>query len=139
MAAALLMRLSELSGRLDFAEKAQETLETFAGVVEHFGLYAATYALALQRLVREPVQVCVIGNDERAGELEAAALGRYGVNNSVVHVGQLGSEALPPVLETTLPRLPKVNGSFAVICSGHTCQPPVQTVEELIKALGRAV
>ena len=138
MAAALLMRLSELSGRLDFAEKAQETLETFAGVVEHFGLYAATYALALQRLVHEPVRVCVIGNDANAGQLEAAALGRYGVNNSVVHIGDLGTEALPPVLETTLPRLPKIAGSFAVICSGHTCQPPVKTVEELVKALGRS-
>ena len=46
--------------------KRQETLETFAGVVEHFGLYAATYALALQRMVRA-LQVCVIG--------EAAAQG----------------------------------------------------------------
>jgi len=50
----------------------------------------------------------------------------------------LGTEALPPVLETTLPRLPKIDGSFAVICSGHTCQPPVKTVEELVKALGRS-
>jgi uncharacterized protein YyaL (SSP411 family) len=72
MAAALLMRVGELNGRLDYAEKAQETLETFAGVVEHFGLYAATYALALQRLVREPVQVCVIGEDAGARALETA-------------------------------------------------------------------
>ena len=67
MAATLLMRLGELNGRLDYAEKAQETLETFAGVVEHFGLYAATYALALQRMVREPVQVCVVGDDRKRG------------------------------------------------------------------------
>ena len=87
MAAMLLMRLSELNGRLDYAEKAQETLETFAGVVEHFGLYAATYALALQRLVREPVQVCVIGEDADARALEAAALRRYAVNKSVVRLG----------------------------------------------------
>jgi uncharacterized protein YyaL (SSP411 family) len=79
MAAALLMRVGELNGRLDYAEKAQETLETFAGVVEHFGLYAATYALALQRLVREPVQVCVVGEDAGARALEAAALARYAV------------------------------------------------------------
>ena len=139
VAAQLLMRLSELSGRLDYAEKAQETLETFAGIAEHFGLYAATYALALQRLVREPMQVCVIGDDARARELEAAALGRYAVNNSVVYVGQLGMEALPPVMETTLPRLPKMERSFAVVCSGHTCQPPVTTAEELTKALERSL
>jgi len=137
MAAALLMRVSELNGRLDYAEKAQETLETFAGVVEHFGLYAATYALALQRLVREPVQVYVVGKDANANALEAAALGRYAVNKSVVRLAQITAGSLPPVLEKTLPRLPKVQGSFAVVCSGHTCQPPIKTADELTTALAR--
>jgi uncharacterized protein len=137
MAAALLMRLGELSGRLDYSEKAQETLETFAGVVEHFGLYAATYALALQRMVREPVQVYVIGSDANALALESVALARYAVNKRVARFERVQSEILPPVLETTLPRLPKVNGSFAVVCSGHTCQPPIKSAEELTAALAR--
>ena len=127
MAAMLLLRLSELNGRLDYAERAQETLETFAGVVEHFGLYAATYALALQRLVRDAVQVCVIGEDGDATALETAALKQYAVNKSVVRFKRAKAAALPPVLANTLPRLPKIDGSFAVVCSGHTCQPPVRT------------
>jgi uncharacterized protein len=139
VAAQLLMRLSELSGRLDYADKAQETLEAFAGVAEHFGLYAATYALALQRLVREPIQVSIVGEDASASELERAALSRYAVNKSVIRLGQLGLEALPPMLETTLPRLPKIEGSFAVVCSGHTCQPPVKTAEDLKRALERSL
>jgi uncharacterized protein len=43
--------------------------------------------------------------------------------------------ALPPVLEKSLPRLPKVEGSFAVVCSGFVCQPPVRGVGELVKQL----
>jgi uncharacterized protein YyaL (SSP411 family) len=139
MAAVLLMRLGELNGRLDYADKAQETLETFAGVVEHFGLYAATYALALQRMVREPVQVCVIGEDAAAAALETAALGRYAVNKSVVRLRALNADALPGVLGTALPRLPKLEGTYAVVCSGHTCRPPMTTVEELVEALGRSL
>lgn len=137
MAAMLLMRLSELSGRLDYAEKARETLETFAGVVEHFGLYAATYALALQQMVREPVQVCVIGDDDHARLLEKAALKSYAVNKRVVRLQRAQLATLPPVLATTLPRLPKFSGSFAVVCGGHTCQPPVTTPEELTNLLRR--
>jgi len=139
--ATLLMRLSELSGRLDYEEKAQDTLETFAGVVEHFGLYAATYALALQRMVREPIQVCVIGNDENAVDLEKAALSRYAVNKRVVRLDRAQLETLPPVLATTLPQLPnlKTAGSFAVVCSGHSCQPPVTAVDALIAALDRSL
>ena len=57
------MRLEALNGREDYAVKALETMETFAGVVEHFGLYAASYGLALQRMVQRSVQVCVIGDD----------------------------------------------------------------------------
>jgi hypothetical protein len=135
MAAMLLMRLSALNGRLDYAEKAQETLETFAGVVEHFGLYAATYALALDRMVREPVQVCVVGDDHAARELESAALARYAANKSVVRLKRVQRGMLPPVLEKTLPRFPKVEGSFAVVCSGFVCLPPVKSVGELVKQL----
>jgi uncharacterized protein len=139
MAAMLLARLAELNGRLDYAEKAQETLETFAGVVEHFGLYASTYALALQRLVREPVQVCVIGDDHEARELESAALAGYAVNKSVVRLKRVQRGSLPPLLDKALPRLPKIEGSFAVVCSGFTCQPPVGSVDELKKALERSL
>jgi uncharacterized protein len=128
-----------LNGRLDYAEKAQETMETFAGVVEHFGLYAATYALVLQRMVREPIQVCVIGDDANAAALEKAALMRYAVNKRVVRFEQVQAATLPPVLAKTLPRLPKTEGSFAVVCSAHTCRPPVETVDALVEALGRSL
>jgi len=139
MAARLLMRMSELNGRLDYAEKAQATLETFAGVVEHFGLYAATYALTLQQQVREPVQVCIVGEDGNARALEAAALAQYAVNKRVVRLARVVLGALPPVLDETLPRLAKIKGSFAVICSGHSCQPPVKTAEELTAVLRRSL
>jgi uncharacterized protein YyaL (SSP411 family) len=43
------------------------------------------------------------------------------------------------VLERTLPRVPGVGQSFAVVCSGHTCQPPVTTPEGLIETLGRSL
>jgi uncharacterized protein YyaL (SSP411 family) len=140
VAATLLMRLGELNGRLDYAIKAQETLEAFAGVVEHFGLYAATYALALQRMVLPPVQICVVGDDANARALETAALKKFAVNKNVirlkrVQIGALPPELLPPVLQKTLPRLPKHEASFAVVCSGNTCQPPAKTVEELMGQL----
>ena len=137
MAATLLMRMTELSGDSAYAERARATLETFAGVVEHFGLYAATYALALQRYLQPPVQVCVIGADERARKLEEAALRGFAVNKSVLRLARLEKGELPPELDSTLPGLPPATGSFAVVCSGGACQPPVQSPDELIAALSR--
>jgi len=139
--AALLLRLEALNGREDYAVKALETLETFAGVVEHFGLYAASYGLALQRMVQRPVQICVIGDDAAARRLEAVALARYAVNKSVIRLRREQLQALPRALAETLPHLPglKGDGSFAVVCSGKGCLPPVSTVDELIEAMNQSL
>ncbi|MBS1821104.1 MAG: thioredoxin domain-containing protein [Acidobacteria bacterium] len=143
VAAKLLMRLEALNGREDYAVKALETLETFAGIVEHFGLYAASYGLALQRLVQRAVQVCVIGDDTEARRLEAVALARYAVNKSVIRFRRDQIAALPPTLAETLPHLPQLkdaaSGSFAVVCNGKGCLPPVSTVDELIMAMNQAL
>lgn len=133
--AALLLRLAELTGRAELREKAKRTLECFAGVVEHFGLYAASYGLALQRMVLPAMQVVVIGTDGVADELERAALGRYAVNKSVVRLRGMDGD-LPASLAETIPHLPHQEGSFAVVCRGFTCGLPVGTVEGLRRALG---
>ena len=130
VAAALLLRLAELTGREDLRGYAKATLECFAGVVEHFGLYAASYGLALRRMVEVPVQVVVVGADGAADVLERVALGRYAVNKSVVRLRESGG-ALPPSLAETIPHLPGRAGSFAVVCSGFTCGLPVDSVEGL--------
>lgn len=142
-AAALLMRLEALTDRADYALIARQTLEAFAGVVEHFGLYAASYALALQRLLRPAVQICIVGEDAAAVTMETAALRRFAVNRSVVRLKrvQLGnqpSDLLPPALQDSLPRLSgTLEGSFAVVCSGNTCQPPVTSADDLKELLAR--
>ena len=137
MAATLLMRMTELNGHGGYAKKAQETLETFAGVAEHFGLYAATYASAVQRFIQESLHVCVIGDDEAAKELERVALRGYAVNKSVVRLTKVVAGELPPELAATLPRLPDLGASCAIVCKGHFCLPPMRTVDELRLALSR--
>jgi uncharacterized protein YyaL (SSP411 family) len=138
-AAAALLRLEALSGRTDFREKAEDTLEHFGGIVEHFGLFAGTYGLALQRLLLPPVQVVVIGNDEHAHNLSAMATARYAVNKSVIALRreEVTVENLPPALAETLPSLPNLHssGSFAVLCKGNTCQPPSSDAEQLLQEL----
>ena len=141
VAAALLLRLEGLSGREDYMVAAQETLETFSGVVEHFGLYAATYGIALQRMLQRPIQICVIGEDADARRLETVALARFAINKSVIRLSREQLPNLPPALSETLPLLPQLMQprSFAVVCSGNRCHPPVRTVEDLLKVMNRSV
>ena len=137
MAATVLLRLHELIGHEGLREAAEKTLQCFAGVVEQLGLYAASYALALRRFLEPATQVCVVGDDALAEELAVAAAVRFAVNKSVVRLRreQLTVEALPKSLASTLPFLPGVDRSFAVVCSGNSCQAPVTSAEALLEAL----
>ena len=141
VAAMLLMRLEALTGSEEYMLAAQSTLEIFSGVVEHFGLYAATYGLALQRLLQRPIQICVIGDDLDARRLEAVALARFAVNKSVIRLRRDQLQALPPTLAMTLPHLPGLAamGSIAVVCSGNSCQAPVTTPDDLLAQLNRVL
>jgi len=137
-AAAALLRLEALNGRADLREKAVDTLEAFAGVVTHFGLYAGSYGLALERLLLPPVQVAVIGQDSAADELEAAAILVYAVNKSVIRLTRTQvAGPLPPLLAETVPLLPDLQAShsFAVVCRGTSCLPPTADPEQLLGLL----
>jgi uncharacterized protein len=59
MAAIALLRLHHYTGDAAYRDKAEQTLETFAGVAEQFGIFAATYGIAVVHLLESPVQVVV--------------------------------------------------------------------------------
>lgn len=143
MAAALLLRLESLNGREHYLNLAQDTLEAFAGVVEHFGLYAASYGLALQRLLQRSVHVCIVGDGAEARRMESVALARYAVNKSVVRFRVDQLQRLPPALANTLPFLPDLPRSeeecVAVICSGNSCKPPVRSADEMLALLNSSL
>jgi uncharacterized protein len=140
-AAAALLRLEALSGDAKLREIAEDTLESFAGVVEQFGLYAGMYGLALSRLLLPATQVVVVGADRQAKELTAMASARYAVNKSVVQLRLEQAEAglLPPALAETLPSLPASSGSIALVCRENSCQPPTSDPEALLEQVNTAV
>jgi uncharacterized protein len=138
-AASALLRLEALSGRSDYRAIAEDSLASFAGIVEHFGLYAGSYGLALERLLLDPIQVVIVGSGPRAARLEAMAVARYGVNKTVTRIGRfrVTPGGVPEALAEMLNNLPNREGKdvCAIVCRGRTCLPPITDAEELLKAL----
>jgi uncharacterized protein YyaL (SSP411 family) len=138
-AASALLRLEAVSARKEYREIAEDTLESFAGIVEHFGLYAGSYGLALERLLLDPVQVVIVGSGPEAARLEAMAVARYGVQKAVIRIGafRMVPGGVPPELEQMLLNVPAPAGAevWAMVCRGRTCLPPVTTAEALLEAL----
>jgi uncharacterized protein YyaL (SSP411 family) len=137
--AAALLRLEALSGRTAYREIAEDTLGSFAGIVEHFGLYAGSYGLALERLLLDPIQVVVVGAGEEADRLEATAVSGFAVNKTVVHLAptHLVAGNLPDALAETLLQVPVPVGAkaWAMVCRGRTCLPPITDADTLLEAL----
>ena len=138
-AAAILLRLHALGAPDSYRDIAEQTLESFAGVVEHFGLYAGTYALALSRLLYPSLQVIVVGEDTAAKKLSSAAMTPWLVNKTALRFthSQAQSEGLPPTLAETLPHLPSTQ-SLALVCTGRECLPPITEAESLGRFLAAA-
>jgi hypothetical protein len=138
-AASALLRLEALSGRREYREIAEETLASFAGIVEHFGLYAGSYGLALERLLADPVQVVVVGTGPEAARMEATAVARFAVNKTVMRIdpSRLVEGGIPDGLAETLLQLPSPEGAgaWAIVCRGRACLPPVTSAEALQEAL----
>src|ERR1039457_3544153 len=156
-AASALLRLEALSGRAEYREIAEDTLGSFAGIVEHFGLYAGSYGLALERLLLDPVQVVIVGLGPEGGgpsdrssslgweadRLEATAVARFAINKPVMRIAphRLVPGGIPEALADTLLRVPAPAGAeaWALVCRNRTCLPPIIDAEALLEALGPAV
>jgi uncharacterized protein YyaL (SSP411 family) len=138
-AAKALLRLESLSDKQEYREIAEDTLASFAGIVEHFGLYAGSYGLALERLLLDPIEVVVVGSGLEAARLEAIAVARFAVNKTVTRIGpwRLMAGGVPDALAEMLLNVPAPENAsvWAIVCRGRTCLPPVTNPEELLKVL----
>jgi len=134
-AAIALLRLLAYTNDAKYLDKAEDTLEVFAGAAEQFGIYAGTYGIAATWMSKPHTQVVVVGEDDKAEALLKAARAAFAVNKSVVHLtdSEAVAQNLPPVLAETIPNLPalKERKSVAIVCTDFTCRPPVESPEEL--------
>ena len=142
-AAIALLRLHAYTNEAKYRDKAEQTIEVFAGAAEQFGIYAGTYGIAATWLSRPHTQVVVIGEDENSAALLRAAIAPFAVNKSVIHLtdSEAVAQNLPAVLADTVPNLPalKEKKSVAIVCTNFACQPPTHNPEELTRQIRAAI
>jgi uncharacterized protein YyaL (SSP411 family) len=141
MAAITLLRMYAYTNEKSYHDKAEDTLEVFAGMAEQFGIFGATYGIAGVQYVQPHTQVVVVGEGEEAERLRSVAVATFAFNKAVIHLTQSAvvSQNLPPALAATIPGVPGIAGSasIAIVCSGASCQPPASDprhLEQLLRA-----
>ncbi len=138
IAAIVLARLYGCTGNALYNERALWTLETFAGAVPQFGLFAASFGLAALLHARHPMQIVITGaaGDPAAKKLEetAAALYRFGKAVLRVTPEQIAAGALVPALQQTIPHL-RADSAQALVCVNASCLPPITDSQQLAAVL----
>jgi uncharacterized protein YyaL (SSP411 family) len=134
-----LLRLYAYSNNTKYRDLAEATLKAFAGIAGHYGLFAATYGIALDMFLKPHTQIVIAGSEAKADQLYAAAVKRFSLNKSVLRLaqGEVVPQMLPPALAETIPNLPaiKEGKTVAIVCSGFTCQPPIESPQELLSSV----
>jgi uncharacterized protein YyaL (SSP411 family) len=123
------LRLYRLTGRKEYRQAAQQTLEALVPTYGGLNIEAARFALVVDRFLRKPLLVTVVGENEdpiRAGLLRAARRA-YASNKTV--------QAVDPVWEPSrLARLgyPAEPSPAAYVCLGTLCARPTADPDEVL-------
>ncbi|MGB6524918.1 MAG: thioredoxin domain-containing protein [Candidatus Acidiferrales bacterium] len=137
-AAIVLERLYGFTGNAKYRDRAERTLEAFAGIAPQYGIFAATYGLAAVLYSRHALQVVITGaaGDAKAEALVTAANSIYRFGKAVLRVTPEveAADALAPALKETIPHL-DANVAQAFVCAGTSCFPPVTEPEKLLALL----
>ena len=128
-AADIHLRLYRLTGREQHRHSAQQTLEALVPYHAGLGIEAARFALVVDRFLRRPLLVTVVGENEdpARAELLRAARRAYAANKTV--------QAVDPVWEPArLARLgyPAEPAPVAYVCLGTLCARPTADPDELL-------
>jgi uncharacterized protein YyaL (SSP411 family) len=143
VAALVLERLAYLTNNDQYAQKAQKTLQSFAGSAKEYGRLAASYALALHYHLNRSAQAVIIGkkNDSTTQALWNAALTAYrpGKIVAVYDPSELMLKDLPPAVAGAVKVFGVQGKPKAYVCAGSTCAPPTgdpSQVTSLVKSYG---
>ncbi len=120
-----LLKLAAITGREDFRQPAEATIQFFAARLEKVPQAVAFMLHALDFWLEEPRRIVIAGDPlaPAARELTLAAHSVYQPNKVVL--GNSGS------VEPFATTLPSHAGAAAYVCTGQTCQPPTTNPAEL--------
>jgi uncharacterized protein YyaL (SSP411 family) len=142
VAAIALLRMHSYTNDGGYRDKAEQTMEVFAGMADQYGIFGATYGIAAVHFSQPHTQVIVVGEGAEAARLLSAAIASFAFNKTTIQLtpNKAVAQNLPPALAETIPGLPGIHGkaATAVVCSSFSCQPPVSDPAQLTQVLREA-
>jgi uncharacterized protein YyaL (SSP411 family) len=130
-----LLRLAELTGRRNLAERAERTLRSMAGLVNRFPQAFSALLLAVDWLAVGPREIVLAGSrgDARLEEMLRAVRTTFAPQR-VVALAAPGDDA--GAIGLLREKTPGPNGARAYVCRNWSCRAPVEDVAALRSEIG---
>ena len=125
-----LLRLAELCGRGDLAQRAESTILSVGGLVNRYPQAFSQLLMAVDFLAAGPREIVVAGSrdDANTHALVTAVRATFQPARVVALAGPDADEDLMPVLAD---KAAGPDGAQAFVCRNYACQAPVETPEAL--------
>ncbi len=130
IAAFVLQRLYLLTEDEQYQNLAEQTLERFAGTVGQYGTFAATFALAVAQVLKQPLHILVIG-DADSPLWKAALKARYPLEVLQRYSKDDDFDQMPQVAQSVVESMTLESTPVALICTANSCTQPIFDVNEL--------
>lgn len=126
VAARCLQRLGHITGNHEYAELARGTLKACWQPLEHVPSAHGALLDALEEYLNPPQTIVLRGTPEAVAPWQSRCQSPYVPRRTTLGIPDAAQD-LPGLLAERTPRGEVV----AYVCEGFTCQPPIQTLDEL--------
>lgn len=127
-----LMRLDGILERDDHKKEISKTLKLFSKLYEKYGIYASTYAVAMDFYMNGPLYIDVVGrkDDDKTNSFYKKVLKTYAPNKIVKYI-----DVVDDASKLDLKGYSPLKYPAAYICIGEKCIDPVVDEEEIEDAI----
>ena len=125
-----LVRLAQLTGRRELAERAERAIQSVGALANQHPLAFSTLMLAVDWLQAGPREIVVAGDRDAQAtrEMLAAIRGTFRPQRVVALAGKRDAAQLMPLLaDKSAGRV----GARAYVCRDHACQAPIDDAQAL--------
>ena len=136
MAALALLRLAKLTGRSDFAEAAEETLQSAAGLMQQSAMATGQMRIALDFYLGPTPELVLTGSDEVMAPVLRDLRHRYLPNHVVARRTQAEDERSPHLAALFAGRESDDDEPTLYVCENFTCREPIQGVDAIAVSFG---
>jgi uncharacterized protein YyaL (SSP411 family) len=128
-------KLYYLTNDYNYRYYAEGTLKYFGRIAEKYGLYAASYFVALHYHLKHPVQVVVVGRsaDSKTQELLRTAWSIYRPHKLVIQIDSTENNFVN--LSKTIKEIGKLKSPCACVCAGNSCAAPTDDPDVLAQTI----